>query len=185
MSTDVSASTIEYRRLALAELSLVAHIDRTERIDAIYVQHGPQLELRAGDWSAPPWDTGGVGEHSVSAQRVALEQSMAAGATPLGAFAGDRLVGIGLVMPHVRPGVAQLVFLHVSDGFRASGIGGRLSDELEHIARETGDTAMVVSATPSLNTVRFYQRRGFEPMAEPYPELYELEPEDVHMRKQL
>jgi hypothetical protein len=42
---------------------------------------------------------------------------------------------------------------------------------------------MVVSATPSLNTVRFYRRRGFEPMAEPLPELYELEPADVQMQK--
>jgi hypothetical protein len=44
---------------------------------------------------------------------------------------------------------------------------------------------MVVSATPSLNTVRFYRGRGFEPMVEPLPELYDLEPEDVHMEKQL
>jgi hypothetical protein len=44
---------------------------------------------------------------------------------------------------------------------------------------------MVVSATPSVNTVRFYLRRGFEPMAEPLPELYDLEPEDVHMEKRL
>ena len=44
---------------------------------------------------------------------------------------------------------------------------------------------MVVSATPSENTVRFYLRRGFAPMADPFPELFELEPEDVHMRKTL
>ncbi len=44
---------------------------------------------------------------------------------------------------------------------------------------------MVVSATPSLNTVRFYLQRGFEPTAEPLPELYELEPEDVHLQKRL
>jgi hypothetical protein len=33
--------------------------------------------------------------------------------------------------------------------------------------------------------VRFYQARGFEVIAEPLPELFELEPEDVHMRKVL
>jgi hypothetical protein len=44
---------------------------------------------------------------------------------------------------------------------------------------------MVVSATPSENTVRFYLGRGFEPMTEPLPELYNLEPEDVHMHKKL
>ena len=44
---------------------------------------------------------------------------------------------------------------------------------------------MVVSATPSENTVRFYRGRGFEPMEEPFAELFELEPEDAHMLKAL
>jgi GNAT superfamily N-acetyltransferase len=176
---------IEYRRLAPAELFLVGEIDRTERIESKYVQHDARLELQIGDWSSPPWDPEGDGEHSVAAQRAALELQVEAGAIPLGAFAGDCLVGIGLVVLHVRPSVAQLAFLHVSDGYRASGIGGRLSDELERIARETGDTSIVVSATPSVNTVRFYLDRGFEPMAEPIPELHELEPEDIHMQKRL
>lgn len=94
-------------------------------------------------------------------------------------------MGLGVVLPHLRPGVAQLAYLHVSNGSRGRGIGGRLSDALEELARDAGDTSMVVSATPSLNTVRFYERRGFEPMEEPLPELYELEPEDVHLLKPL
>jgi GNAT superfamily N-acetyltransferase len=89
------------------------------------------------------------------------------------------------VTPHLRPGIAQLAYLHVSSGFRGSGVGGRLSDALEQLARDGGDTTIVVSATPSANTVRFYRRRGFEPMPEPLPELYELEPEDIHMQKAL
>jgi GNAT superfamily N-acetyltransferase len=176
---------IEYRRLASTELSRVAEIDRTERIESLYVQRGTRLELRSGDWSAPPWSPHGDGEHSVAAQRAGLEHDVELGAVVLGAFDGDRLVGIGVVLPHLRPGVAQLAYLHVSDGYRARGIGSALSDELEGIARDEGDTEMVVSATPSLNTVRFYERRGFEPMAEPLPELYELEPEDVHLSKPL
>ena len=44
---------------------------------------------------------------------------------------------------------------------------------------------MVVSATPSLNTVRFYLGQGYAPMEEPLPELLELEPEDIHMEKPL
>ena len=44
---------------------------------------------------------------------------------------------------------------------------------------------MVVSATPSVNTVQFYRGRGFAPTAEPLPELYALEPEDVHLSKRL
>lgn len=183
MSTEHEVSC---RRLGADELNRVGEIDRSERIDALYVQRGEELELlRGDDWSARPWDPRGTGEHSVAAQRAALERYVEQGAVVLGAFRGDRLVGIGVVLPHLRPGVAQLAYLHVSDGYRASGIGRRLSGELESIAREAGDTSMVVSATPSLNTVRFYERRGFRPMADPLPELYELEPEDVHMQKDL
>lgn len=83
------------------------------------------------------------------------------------------------------PGVAQLAFLHVSAPSRATGVGSRLSEHLEQIARGGGDTHMVVSATPSQNTVQFYLGRGFQPMAEQLAELLKLEPEDVHMRKAL
>jgi GNAT superfamily N-acetyltransferase len=151
----------------------------------VYVQHGSLLEEQGGDFSAPAWFGEGEGEHSVAHQRAECERYLAAGGIALGAFAKDRLVGIGIVTPHIRPGIAQLAFLHVSSEYRDRGIGGHLSDELELLARAQGDTRMVVSATPSLNTVRFYRRRGFDPMPEPLPELYELEPDDVHMEKRL
>lgn len=178
-------SGIVYRRLVAADLSRIGEIDRTERIDTLYVQHGARLEEQVGDWSARAWLTEGEGEHSVAHQRADCERYLAAGGIALGAFADGRLVGIGVVRPHVRPGIAQCAFLHVSNGYRATGIGGHLCDELERLAREEGDTAMVVSATPSFNTVRFYLGRGFQLMADPLPELYELEPEDVHMQKRL
>lgn len=176
---------ITYRRLVATDLARIGEIDRTERIETIYVQRGSRLEEQAGDWSSPPWDARGVGEHSVAHQRAECERHLAAGALALGAFGDDRLVGIGLVTVHVRPDIAQLAFLHVSDGYRGRGVGAQLTDELERLARDAGDSAMVVSATPSANTVRFYLDRGFEPMAEPLPELYELEPDDVHMQKRL
>jgi GNAT superfamily N-acetyltransferase len=78
-----------------------------------------------------------------------------------------------------------LAFLHVSAPMRATGIGSRLSAQLEQTALTAGDTEIVVSATPSENTVRFYLGRGFQPMAEPLAELIELEPGDVHMHKVL
>jgi GNAT superfamily N-acetyltransferase len=178
-------SQIRYRALTLAEAGRVGEIDRTERILSVYTQHGDRLEEHAGDRSSPPWTADGHGEHSIAHQQEICEHSIRAGGTALGAFAGERLVGIGLVTPHVRPGVAQLAFLHVSDGYRAQGIGAHLTDELERLARERGDAEMVVSATPSGNTVRFYLGRGYRPDADPLPELLQLEPEDVHLRKRL
>ena len=174
---------VEFRRLGRTELSRVAEIDRTERIDVLYDQHGTQLVARRGNWSASAWEPDGHGEHSVDAQVHTLLRYVDTGGIALGAFAGGRLVGIGVVVPHLRPGIAQLAFLHVTAPMRATGIGSRLLEQLEQIARPAGDSEMVVSATPSEKTVRFYLGRGFQPMAEPLAELFELEPEDVHMRK--
>ena len=157
---------IEFKRLARVELSSVVEIDRTERIDVIYEQRGTELVERRGNWNSPAWDPHGHGEHSVEAQRHALEHYIDAGGIALGAFSNGRLVGIGVVVPHLRPAIAQLAFLHVSDAFRAAGIGRRLCDELDLIARDAGDSEMVVSATPSENTVRFYMSRGYELMAQ-------------------
>jgi GNAT superfamily N-acetyltransferase len=178
-------SEIAYQSLAVSDLSRLGEIDRTEQIDRIYVQHSTRIEPVIGDRSAPQWDLDGDGEHSVAALRAMLEQVLARGATAVGAFAGGRLVGFGVVLPHVRPGVAQLVALYVSNTYRGHGVGGRLTADLEEIAVGAGDTEMVVSATPSANTVHFYLDRGFEPTGDPLPELYELEPEDIHMRKSL
>jgi GNAT superfamily N-acetyltransferase len=176
---------VELRRLDRSELSRVAEIDRSELIDTLYEQHGTELVARHGSWHASAWDPDGEGAHSVGMQVRALERYVDAGGIAIGAFAGDRLVGIGVVLPDLRPGIAQLAFLHVSAPARATGIGSHLAVRLEGIARAAGDSEMVVSATPSENTVRFYLGRGFRPTAEPLPELHVLEPDDVHLHKAL
>ena len=176
---------VEFRRLGRTELLRVVEIDRRERINVLYDQHGTQLVARHGNWSATAWDAHGHGKHSVEARVHELQHYVDNGGVAFGALASGRLVGIGVVVPHLRPGIAQLAFLHVSAPWRAMGIGSRLSEQLEQIARTAGDSDMVVSATPSENTVRFYLARGFQPTAEPIAELFELEPEDVHLRKLL
>lgn len=178
-------SELIYRVLSHAELARLGEIDRSEYIPVIYCQQGDQLTEEHHDFNVPPWSTEDDGEYSVSYHVAFCERHLAAGGTALGAFDGERLVGIGVVAPHVRPTIAQLALLHVSDGYRGQGIGRRLCALMDDIARAAGNTAMVVSATPSVNTVQFYIGRGFAPTAEPLPELYELEPEDVHLSKRL
>ncbi len=174
---------VEIRDLERSELSRVGEVDRTERIDVLFEQRGTELVSRRGTWNSPPWDADGHGEHSVDAQHQALVHYFDAGGTVRGAFSDGQLVGIGAVVPHIRRALAQLAYLHVSQEFRSAGIGSRLSDDLELIARRAGDTEIVVTATPSENTVRFYLGRGYRPMRQPVPELLELEPEDIHMAK--
>lgn len=166
-------------------LSRVAEIDRTERIEALVRQHGEDLVEEAGEWDSPGWDAHGSGEHSVAAKVRELEGYADRGGVAIGALRGSRLVGLGVVVPEVRPAVAQLAFLHVTAPERSTGVGRRLCEVLDGIAVGLGQREMVVSATPSARTVRFYLDRGFRPMAEPLAELVELEPEDVHMGKVL
>jgi GNAT superfamily N-acetyltransferase len=175
---------ITYRPFVTADLPRICDIDRSERIDALYVQRGTQLEERRGNFDSPNW-LEGDGEHSYAEQQRHVEELMESGATALGAFEGERLAGIGVLVQHLRSGIAQLAYLHVSNGYRAGGIGKRLAEDLDRIACDGGDTEIVVSATPSRNTVRFYMARGYQPMAEPFPELFELEPEDIHLHKKL
>lgn len=176
---------IVIRRLQRHELQLVREIDRREVIELLYEQRGAKLVAHHGDFSSHGWDPHGDGDHSVASQVRALEYYADKGGIGLGAFADEHLVAIAMVVPHLRPGVAQLAYLHVTAPVRATGIGTRLCDQLDEIAREAGDAEMVVMATPSENTVRFYRGRGFEPMAAPFPELLALEPDDVHMHRTL
>jgi GNAT superfamily N-acetyltransferase len=176
---------LEIRRLARSELARVSEIDRSEEIQLLYEQRGIELVERHGEWSASTWDPDGDGDDSVAAKRRELEKYIDLRGVAFGAFAGERLVGLAVVVPHLRPAVAQLAFIHVTREQRGAGVGSRLCGEMERVARVAGDTEMIVSATPSGDTVRFYRGRGFEPMAEPLPELLEVEPEDVHMRKAL
>lgn len=177
--------SIIYRPMQPEELARLGEIDRTERIETIYIQHGEILEESAQDFDVPPWSPTGDHAHSVPDQIGFCERHVSRGAQVFGAFDEDRLVGIGLVTPHLRPDVAQLAYLYVSAGYRGRGIGRLLVNELERAALAAGDMTMVVSSSPSTNTVHFYMSCDYQPMAEPLPELYELEPEDVHLSKRL
>lgn len=173
------------RPLIRAELAQVAEIDRTEQIAVLYEQRGTELVAKPGAYDAPAWYATGDGPHTIAEQQRAVEQYVDRGGVALGAFDGERMVGIAVVVPHVRPTIAQLAFLHVSHGRRGAGVGRELVAEMERIAVEAGDTEMVVSATPSENTIRFYRGRGFEVDPSPLPELLAAEPDDVHLRKRL
>src|SRR3954466_15991810 len=66
-------SAVEFRTLDRTELPRLVEIDRTERIDVLYEQHGTQLVARHGNWSAAAWDPDGHDGHSVEAQVRTLQ----------------------------------------------------------------------------------------------------------------
>ncbi|WP_310635424.1 GNAT family N-acetyltransferase [Burkholderia cenocepacia] len=75
----------------------------------------------------------------------------------------------------------QLKFLHVSHDWRGCGLGVQLYRAAQVQARAMGAERLYVSATPSRHTIDFYLRLGFTVSMAPDPELYALEPEDIHL----
>ena len=75
----------------------------------------------------------------------------------------------------------QLKFLHVSNGYRDQGLGRRLFNLAAAEASRRGARRLYISATPSEHTIGFYLGLGCSVMAELDPELFALEPEDIHL----
>jgi GNAT superfamily N-acetyltransferase len=167
------------------ELSLISQIDRSEVIRTGYVQKGEALERMEVNWDSPAWERDGDGEHSVAAQIRFCRGHLDRGGRLIGAFDGNQLAGIGVITPGIRPGLAQLAYLHVSRTYRRREIGSRLAAAMISEARSSGARRMYVSAVPSGSAVGFYLHLGFNPVEDSLPDLYALEPEDIHMMMDL
>ena len=172
---------IHYRWMEKGELSRLADIDRTERVYTGYEVHDGKLQALAVDWDVPGFLREGSGEHSLAHQIEFCQDHLLAGGKMIGAFAGEKLAGIGILTPEIRPKIAQLAYLHVSRAYRRKGIATHLVREMIAYARQYGADWVYVSATPSGSAVGFYTSQGFRLCSEPLPELFELEPEDIHM----
>jgi len=173
-----AGSAIGYRLLVATELGRVDEIDRSQVIEQVYRVRDGALVAEDEPWDGSGWP--GWSEDTRQRLRACLENGGAA----WGAFDGERLVGIA-VLDGRRIGAERdtldLYFLHVTKGYRDSGIGRELVGLVIARARELGVRRVYVSATPSVSTVAFYQRRGFGLASEVDPELLRLEPEDVQM----
>ena len=83
------------------------------------------------------------------------------------AFADDTPVGTARLRV-VAPRTAKFERLAVHEQYRNRGIGSRIFDELEAIARERECTEAVFHAQTRLQS--FYERRGYEAVGDPFDE---------------
>ena len=174
-------TSTSYRWMDPDEVVRVGEIDRSERIRTGYEYRDGQLVKMDVNWDTPSFLMEGESEHTVGAQIEFCRGHLQQNARMFGAFDDDKLVGLGLVTPNIRPGIAQLAYLHVSNAYRRLGIGARITQELIEEAIRWGAKKVYVSAMPSGSAVGFYRSQGFEPVDTPIPELFDLEPEDIHM----
>ena len=172
---------ISSRTLLREEIEHVWSIDRSEVADNIYRFENGTLVLRRPD--SQPFSAGwppGEAKKSTPILRDCFDR----GGWFYGAFEGGELIGV-VVLDNKRIGKykdqLQLKLLHVSRSYRQKGLGTRLFELAKATARRRGAKRLYISASPSENTVNFYLRLGCAVSAEPDQELFDLEPEDIHL----
>ncbi len=171
---------MKIRPLEREELSRIAEIDVSEAGDLIYKIVDGHLVAMAESWRRPPWDADEC-QRRIAAFSAELDR----GDTVLGTFDGDRLVGAASLRYSLTGDTAQLVSLHVSQSHRRQGVATALVDEILHLAQESGVRKIYVSSVPSASAVGFYRSKGFDLAEQVNEELFALEPEDIHMIRQL
>ena len=166
------------RQLARHELETIWTIDRSEVHHHIYQIRDGQLMLTPAYFEAHGWAPGQV-ERNTPLLYACFDRG--------GAFVGmfdDKLVGVA-VLDSTPLGAAgdqlQLKYLYVSRAYRQQGVGTQLMQEASAIARARGAAFLYISATPTENTVNFYQRCGAILNPTPDSELYAQEPDDIHL----
>ena len=171
------------RRLEPSDVSLVASIDRSEHVEVQYrIEDGRLVETTVSMPDIPTWDPDGSGEHSVASHVAFCAAVVADGAALFGAFDDEgELMGLATIHPTFETGLAWLATLHVSRFHRRRGAASALWDAGVALAREAGARSLYVSATPTGSAVGFYLGHGCR-LADPvHPELFALEPEDIHL----
>jgi GNAT superfamily N-acetyltransferase len=164
------------------ELSRLSELDVSEEGTAVYVQRGTHVEVVQRAHRRPPRSA------EAWAPEVRLWQGFVReGGAAFGAFDGDRLIGVAVLRLGLglTEDTAQLAGLYVDRVWRRHGVATALVRDVAGAAWAAGAAWLYVSAAPSDSAVGFYLSRGFEPTAEPDPELFDLEPKDIHMVRAL
>ena len=172
---------ITIRSLDIREVKKIEDIDRSENVTLGYRFQGGVLEAEEVDWHVPAWTEDGLAEFNIRGRIEDLQAKIEIGDWVIGAFDGDLLVGFAILHDRLTENMAQLTDLFCSRNYRRRGIASKLVSEVIDMAKACDAKRLYVSAVPSESAVGFYLKQGFEPTEDVHPDLYELEPEDIHM----
>jgi predicted N-acetyltransferase YhbS len=167
------------RFLQRVEIPLIWQIDRREIVENIYSLHNGELILKPDYFDIQGWPPGEA-EHYTPILLDCYDR----GGTFWGAFENNILIGAAVMESKfigAQQDTLQLKFLHVSRDYRKQGLGRTLFDSAVKRAKALGAKKLYVSATPSENTINYYLRLGCALTTEIDPELFALEPEDIHL----
>ena len=167
------------RELRRHEIQDVWSIDRAEVVENVYYHEDSQLVLKSEHYDMKGWPQGEPEHYG-----PILLDCYDRGGTFYGAFDGETLVGAAILESRFigrQRDRLQLKFLHVSRIYRQTGLGRTLFEKAVVRASELGARQLYISSTPSENTVQFYLHLGCRVTEEIDADLYELEPNDIHL----
>lgn len=168
------------RTMQRDEIPLVWQIDRREVIENIYHLRNGKLILVPEYFDAQGWPPG-----EAELYTPILLDCFDRGGIFWGAFEEDgKIIGVSVLESKfigANHDTLQLKFLHVSHGVRKQGLGKKLFNLAVEKAKSSGARKLYISATPSENTINYYMRLGCVLATEIDPELFTLEPEDIHL----
>jgi len=172
--------TMVIRELERDEIKRIwEDIDRSEVIENVYYLRDGELVLEEEHYDMRGWPPGELRQCT-----QILTDCFDRGGTFYGAFEGQKMMGAAILESKFigkNEHQLQLKFLHVSSERRNRGLGRTLFEKAAAKAKELGAERLYVSATPSENTVNFYRHLGCTVTEEIDQELFDLEPEDIHM----
>ncbi|WP_340003716.1 GNAT family N-acetyltransferase [Paenibacillus sp. FSL K6-0276] len=158
-------------------------IDRSETIDLIYKCKNGFLEEIMAEHECPNWVED---EYNEIISRY--EHELNNGGTAFGAYNGDKLVGFGVLANKFRGkehNQLQIDLMYVTREYRRQGIASRILDALSKEAIEKGAEYLYISSTETESAVKFYSSHDSRITSEVDEELFEKEPNDIHMIKRL
>lgn len=170
---------VDLRILNKDEFRRFNEIDRREVIENIYYHRDGKLVLEDEYYDVPEWTPPTKQEFIDTFNE--LDQR---GGFVYGVFDDETLAGMGTLDVKFigkNKDQLQLAGLWVTEKYRKRGVAIMLVEHMKNKAKLLGAKTLYVSATPSLNTITFYQNRGFVLTKELDKKLFEKEPEDIHM----
>ncbi|MGN7412422.1 GNAT family N-acetyltransferase [Paenibacillus sp. SAF-068] len=174
---------ITYRTLTLEDVNQLGDIDRSEHIDLIYEMRESELVELKQNHDCSNWDEKLL-EEIQNRYISELEQ----GGMAYGAFADDQFIGFGVLAHQLRgreQNQLQVDLMYVSRGYRRQGVGKRILNQLGEEAKKRGAQYLYISSTETRSAVSFYRSQGSQITSEIDHELYDKEPKDIHMIKEL
>lgn len=155
------------------------HIHRRELITQNYVNQ-QCLQLVDCFYDVQHWDA-----YHLQNDPPKLKQLYHQQAEFIGAFSGQgKMVGISVVsnqIIHDYPDAKLLHYFYVDADQQGQGIGAQLMQAAKASAIQLGAKSLYISATPSKRTVDFYMKHGAQVLDKPDQQLWQLEPEDIHL----